>query len=239
MHETRHAKVNEIERQEAHLNGLRDKQLEDEIDLKGKQVAIAKVKTEQEQIRSRLKKVHQQAQSSVKNTSLSLNKMQSQSKMLETLLDDIILQEELEKAKERSRFSARQGNLKLPMAGEVVNTYHKEKSVGHGQWKGIWIKPAKNGENEVKSIAEGHVVFSDWLLGYGLITIVDHGHGFFSLYGQTQALLKQPGDWVKENETIALLNTDDMRTQPVKGLYFELRQNNDTLNPIAWLQKNR
>ena len=239
LHASRQNRINEIERQTVHLNGLQTKQLEDQSDLKNKQLQLVKVKTQQEQLRVKLKKAHNIAQQSAKTTGQSISKMHTQTKMLEALLADILLQEELEQAKARSNFSKLRGDLKLPLAGKVMNTYNKAKSTGSGRWKGIWITPEKAGNNDVLSIAEGHIVFADWLLGYGLITIIDHGQGFFSLYGQTQALLKQPGDWVDADMPIALLNTHDMRTQPIKGLYFELRQNNDTLNPITWLQKNR
>lgn len=239
LHETRQHKVEDIEHQEENLKNLQSKQQGQQSDIKSQQNNLAQLKKEQETLKANVKRAFDKAQASVKNQGSNISRMQNQSKLLEALLADILLQEELEKAKARSTFSKKQGDLKLPLIGEVVNTYDKAKSVGNGTWRGIWIKPAHNGNNDVKSIAEGHVVFADWLLGYGLITIVDHGQGFFSLYGQTQALLKQPGDWVNENDTIALLNPDDMNNQPVKGLYFELRKNNDTLNPIAWLKKNR
>ena len=57
----------------------------------------------------------------------------------------------------------------------------------------------------VKTIADGQVLFADWLKGFGWVIVVDHGKGFMSLYGHSQALLKDVGDKVKAGEQIALV----------------------------------
>src|SRR5690606_13657478 len=59
----------------------------------------------------------------------------------------------------------------------------------------------------VKAVHPGRVVFSDWLRGFGLLVIIDHGKGYMSLYGSNQAVYKQPGDWVAGGETIASTGT--------------------------------
>jgi septal ring factor EnvC (AmiA/AmiB activator) len=65
------------------------------------------------------------------------------------------------------------------------------------------------------------VVFADWLRGYGLLLIVDHGDGYLSLYGCNESLLKDVGDWVDTNEVVATSGASGGRKTP--GLYFELR----------------
>ena len=55
----------------------------------------------------------------------------------------------------------------------------------------------------VRAVHHGRVVFSDWLRGYGLLLIIDHGDGYMSLYGHNQSLNKAVGDWIASGEAIA------------------------------------
>jgi septal ring factor EnvC (AmiA/AmiB activator) len=85
----------------------------------------------------------------------------------------------------------------------------------------------------VSSVYPGKVVFSDWLNGYGLLIIIDHGQGFMTLYAHNQSLFKQKGQFVQQNEQIATVG----HTGGIKqnGLYFEIRQKGKAVNPLNWL----
>jgi septal ring factor EnvC (AmiA/AmiB activator) len=163
--------------------------------------------------------------------------MQARTQMLENLLQEMIAQEEIAKANQESDFSRLKGQLALPMQGNLDNTYNTPRPDGSGEWRGVWIHPKNKSPAEVFSIADGHVVFADWLLGYGLLTIVDHGHGFFSLYGHTHTLLRQPGDWVTAQTPIAVVKPKMFDSRDINGLYFEIRENSQALNPGQWLAK--
>jgi septal ring factor EnvC (AmiA/AmiB activator) len=78
------------------------------------------------------------------------------------------------------------------------------------------------------------VVFADWMRGFGLLLIVDHGDGFLSLYGYNETLLKDVGDWVGANETIASSGVSG--GQKTAGVYFELRAQGKPVDPRAWLK---
>ncbi len=71
------------------------------------------------------------------------------------------------------------------------------------------------------AVSHGRVVYADWLRGYGLLLIVDHGDGYLSLYGYNEALLKDVGDWVDAGDAVATSGDSGGRKSP--GLYFELR----------------
>jgi septal ring factor EnvC (AmiA/AmiB activator) len=86
----------------------------------------------------------------------------------------------------------------------------------------------------VVAIHGGHVVFSDWLKGYGLVIIVDHGDGFLSLYGQNQALYLSVGDYAAAQQLIASSGKSGGNTKA--ALYFSLRRQGKPLNPKQWLQ---
>ncbi|MCP4274816.1 MAG: peptidoglycan DD-metalloendopeptidase family protein, partial [Gammaproteobacteria bacterium] len=79
------------------------------------------------------------------------------------------------------------------------------------------------------------IVYSDYLRGFGLIIIIDHGDGYMSLYGHNEALFKQPGDWVEAGEQIATVGQSG--GYPSSGLYFEIRLRSKALNPVKFIQR--
>lgn len=85
----------------------------------------------------------------------------------------------------------------------------------------------------VTAVSPGKVVFSDWLKGYGLLLIIDHGRGFMTLYAHNQSLFKQKGDIVDQGEQIATVGHSGGLKE--NGLYFEIRQRGKAVPPLRWL----
>ncbi len=132
-------------------------------------------------------------------------------------------------------FSKQRAKLYWPAKGKVKKLYDHWRSVGKVKWQGNIIK-AKEGA-PVHTISNGRIAYSDWLRGYGLITIIDHGDGYMSLYGHNQTLLKEVGDWVENNEIIATVGSSGGLKSV--GLYFEIRHNGKPSNPSRWCKKQR
>ncbi len=127
-------------------------------------------------------------------------------------------------------FSEQRGHLGWPVSGPVINTFGARRSAS--RWDGIVIR-AEEGV-EVKSVSRGRVVFSDWLRGYGLMIIVDHGKDFMTLYAFNQSLYKEVGDWVDMGDVIATVGKSGGRN--TAGLYFGIRDQGSPLDPQAWLK---
>ena len=127
-------------------------------------------------------------------------------------------------------FSRLRGKLKWPVKGRHLHSFGSSRKLANLRWNGVVIK-AKEGAN-VRSIAHGQVIFSDWLRGYGLLIIIDHGDGYMSLYGHNQSIFKDVGDSVDRNEVIALIGSSGGSTQ--SALYFEIRHNSKPTNPKRW-----
>ena len=87
----------------------------------------------------------------------------------------------------------------------------------------------------VKAMADGTVVYADWMTGYGNILIIDHGNGYMSLYAHNDSLLKDSGDLVKRGDAVARVGTSGGQGQA--ALYFELRRNGQPVDPSSWLQR--
>jgi len=238
IHFARQTRMQMIQDDQNELNTLQKLQTLHQQELKAQEQKLAALNRQQTSLQTRLTQSKNQAHSSISKTKLSLQQMQKRASVLETLLQDLIIQEEIDDASQQG-FANLKGKLPLPFEGKLKSSFNTPKLDGIGTWQGIWILPGQTKSQDVKSIAEGHIVFADWLLGYGLLTIVDHGQGFFSLYGHSTALLKQPGDWVSTRTTIATFNPDEISTMPIKGLYFEIRENSQALNPLSWLKPIR
>lgn len=86
----------------------------------------------------------------------------------------------------------------------------------------------------VRAVADGRVVFAEWMSGYGLICIVDHGNGSMSLYAYNDALLRNVGDTVRRGDPVASVGNSGGQGRP--ALYFELRRNGSPVDPAAWLR---
>ncbi len=121
-------------------------------------------------------------------------------------------------------------SLLVPASGKINRLFGKRRQ-GQVRWKGIVIN-AKSGA-PVVAVADGVVLYSDWLKGFGLVTIVDHGKGYMTVYGRNQALLRKVGDVVVAGDTISLVGNSGGQVN--SGLYFEIRHKGKALNPTAWL----
>lgn len=122
------------------------------------------------------------------------------------------------------------GNLLVPASGGIDRLFGKRRQ-GQVLWKGIVINAPAG--TPVISVADGKVLYADWLKGFGLVAIVDHGKGYMSVYGRNQALLKSVGDTVMAGDTISLVGNSGGQAQP--GLYFEIRHKGKALNPSQWM----
>lgn len=123
------------------------------------------------------------------------------------------------------------GRMTMPVKGRVRHAFGQPRTAGM-RWQG-WLIAANNG-TEVHPVAYGRVAFSDWLRGYGLLMIIDHGDGFMSLYGNNESLLHEVGDWVEPGEAISTVGTNPMTGS---GLYFEIRKNGKAMDPAVWLKR--
>ncbi len=133
----------------------------------------------------------------------------------------------------RKPFGTLKGKLRWPTRGPLLVSFGSPRRLGKLTWQGVRID-AGSGQ-EVHSISHGRVAFADWLRGYGLLIIIDHGDGYMSLYGHNQSLYKETGDWVETGEVIATVG--DSGGQEKSGLYFEIRKNGQPTDPVRWCKR--
>lgn len=127
-------------------------------------------------------------------------------------------------------FESLKGQLLLPVAGQISHRYGTRRNAGKLRWSGLLINAAEG--EPVYAVHYGRVVFSDWLRGFGLLMIINHGEGYMSLYGHNQVLYRETGDWVTAGDTIAAVGDSGGQNKP--GLYFEIRAAGKTADPQLW-----
>ncbi|CNC30733.1 murein hydrolase activator EnvC [Yersinia similis] len=122
------------------------------------------------------------------------------------------------------------GQALWPVRGNVSHRFG-DPLQGELRWKGMVITAPEG--SEVKAIADGRVLLADWLQGYGLVVVIEHGKGDMSLYGYNQSALVNVGAQVKAGQPIALVGTSGGQGEP--SLYFEIRRQGQAVNPQPWL----
>lgn len=151
---------------------------------------------------------------------------------LQTVLSEI--QKALAAAKlaeQQGNFPQYKGRLPLPLNGRILASYGSQQDSVRND--GLII--AGQAGDLVKAVHGGRVVFADWLRGFGLLLILDHGQGYMTLYGHNETLLKDTGDWVQAGEALATLGRSG--GQSTSSLYFAIRYHGKPTDPRPWLKQ--
>ncbi|MDD5305542.1 MAG: peptidoglycan DD-metalloendopeptidase family protein [Elusimicrobia bacterium] len=120
-------------------------------------------------------------------------------------------------------------SLPWPVEGKVLRPFGRERDEQLGTWtvrQGVVFASASGAA--VGAIAPGSVIFAGPFRSYGKVVIVDHGGGFFSVYGELGEIVKEKGDAVRASEKLATAG---------EQVYLEIRRGTDALDPAEWLEK--
>ncbi len=177
----------------------------------------------------------------------ALNALQARMSERESELDELRddrdrlqeLLEEMEEAvtdieppEDAAAFDTLRAKLPWPLRGNVKARFGDAVGESDMQQNGIRIA-AEEGE-EVEAVHYGRVVFADWLRGFGLMIIIDHGDGYLSLYGNNSSLMRSAGEWVSGGDVVARAGSSGGQRE--SGLYFEIRSDGQPVNPMGWLE---
>lgn len=123
-------------------------------------------------------------------------------------------------------FVANRGQLPWPVSDAGLRGSPK----ADGRTGGVLL-PAEPGST-VRAIHTGRVVFADWMRGFGLLVILDHGGGYMSLYGQAETLLRNVGDVVEAGESLATTGRSGGSRE--SGVWFGIRKDGSQEPPDRW-----
>ncbi len=239
FHRARLARMQDINENLAELRAV-------EKNIQQKTRKLEKTREEQNREKMQLEKTRQQRatvlaglQQQIFAKGERLSSMEEDKRRLQGLLDSLatvprqpenIGSKLISEGSEHTPFAKLRGQLPWPSRGQLITRYGSTRKTGKLKWQGVNISAPEG--TEVSAISHGRVAFSDWLRGFGLLIIIDHGDGYMSLYGGNQSLFKEVGDWVETGEVIASVGKSGGRKD--SALYFEIRHNGKPGNPLKW-----
>ncbi len=198
-----------------------------------KALALAKL----EALRTTRAALLEQLEADIAARDANISQLSADANKLEELLAGLreTLPDDFSMAAERRPFVALKGKLPWPLNGTIKHAYGQSRGGNKGlKWRGVIIG-GKAGQ-EVRAIYHGRVAFANWLRGFGLLTIIDHGDGYLSLYGHNESLSADVGDWVSPGDVIA--HVGDTGGARETGLYFEIRHRGTPSDPRQWCSRD-
>jgi septal ring factor EnvC (AmiA/AmiB activator) len=161
----------------------------------------------------------------------NLERLKGQQAGLEKLLRELRTALERYPVEGNDAFTRLRGKLSWPVSGRLIARYGETRA-GGVRWDGVLVATERG--SPVKAVCQGRVIYADWLPGLGLLTIVDHGDGYLSLYGHNERLLKAVGEQVAAGDTIAAAGDSGGSSRP--ELYFEIRKAGRPVDPRPWFR---
>ncbi len=230
LNNARIAALKQLKQTQAELDTLQQQRTREQTQLN----ALVIEQESQAKNLNKEKAQRQQTQLQLQRTLRSKNEQLEQLQIEEASLIRVIEQalKEVKANPDMTGLAKLRKKLKWPTKGRIRNSFGSTRR-GQIKWKGITLA-APEGQN-IHAIAPGKVIFADWLKGFGMVLVIDHGKGYMSLYGYAQALLKASGDTVQKNEPIALVGLSGGQTQP--GLYFEIRHKGQAVDPAKYCRR--
>ena len=201
----------------AQLIREKDKEEKRRSSEKGKKEKLLKtIRTEKEIYLSSVKELEKSARE-IERLLTSLEQKRSEKKEIEA---------------QTGIFRALKGRLPWPVKGKLALGFgqQQEKRFNTKIFNpGIDISPESG---EVKAVADGKVVYSSWLRGYGNFIILQHDGGFYTVYANLKEVFADVGETMSQSQTIARVSgsgTED-------NLHFEIRKGKEQLDPLEWLK---
>lgn len=148
-------------------------------------------------------------------------------------LHDTLSDIPLDVIRDAKPFPKMKGKLPWPIRGKLLASFGEAKAGGHLTWNGYWIEAPTGAP--VRAVANGRVAYVGWMQRYGLIIIIEHEGGYFSLYGHNDSVELAGGETVHIGQTIAKAGSTGGYEQ--SGVYFEIRKGTQPISPKLWLSK--
>jgi murein hydrolase activator len=161
----------------------------------------------------------------------NLERLKNQQSGLEKLLRELRRAIEKFPIDNNDAFAHLRGKLVWPVGGKLVARFGETRA-GGVKWDGVLVATERGAP--VRAVYGGRVIYADWLPGLGLLTIIDHGEGYMSLYGHNERLYKAVGERVNAGDTVGSAGDSGGSNRP--ELYFEIRKGGKAVDPRPWFR---
>lgn len=232
--QARSARIQELNASLATLETLSQQLLASQQQLQQDKAALDQQQQQMQQARDERRKLLASLDARIDNKQQRLQQLKADSRHLEKLLQGMQQAiSDIPADLDNKPFAKLAKKLPWPVNGSLDVNYRDTRS-GSLRWDGVVID-AKRG-TPVRAIYPGRIIYSDWLPGYGLMTIIDQGKGYMTLYGYNENLTRKVGEWVGAGDVIA--HVGDSGGHKNAGLYFGIRHHGRPLNPAHWCNRH-
>ncbi len=122
--------------------------------------------------------------------------------------------------------------LSAPVSGAAIRRFGQRTTAQERRCRGI--EYAAQFGAPVRAFYDGRVVFSGWSQGFGNLIVLDHGDGYLSYYAHLDAILRVQGESVARGEQLG--EVGDSGSLRGTMLYFEVRHNQQVVDPARWMR---
>ncbi len=222
-----HAQIDEIAALEARL-------VEERSRLQALEAEKVGALEDLEQGRSVRKQTLAQIQTRIASSETELKQAQATEQQVKKLLDslrDALSDIPMDLGGANKPFAEQRGRLPWPLRGPVLADFGSPKAGGRLSWTGRWIGGREGAP--VRAVARGRVAHVGWLQRYGLLLILEHSGGFYTLYGHCTSVAPGVGEWVEAGQVVATAGNTGGHDR--SGVYLEIRQGSTAVDPRQWL----
>ena len=231
-----------LEQNEKDLNST----IQEQQNLISQQKALEQEQAKLEETHKNKEKDLSTAREKLKQAKQELEELKNSAKQMETLLKKAERERNIQERKQgittqkKDNLSVAKKSLPWPLNGQVISRFGKEYNNQLKTW--IFrdgIKIAAPAGTAVKTVESGKVIFAGPFRSYGQVIIVDHGLGFFTIYGFLQDMKAYVGQNLQSGAVIGTCGYDRQGTAVGQGksaLYFEVRSGTQALDPLIYLQ---
>jgi murein hydrolase activator len=125
------------------------------------------------------------------------------------------------------------GALDWPVSGRVVGRFGQSNRMSSaGVRNGIEV--AAPAGTPVRAVHPGTVGFADAFTGYGTLVILDHGSNHYTLYGYLSEATVKQGQRVNAGDELGRVGSAPVGDN---ALYYEMRVDGRSVDPLQWLKK--
>ena len=133
-------------------------------------------------------------------------------------------------------FASLKGRMVWPVRGRVVTPYGRQKHPVLKTWTenlGIDIKTQER--EKVQAVCNGAVKWVTWQRGMGNLVLLDHGSGYYTVYGYLEEVWVLTGDNIEERQIIGRVG--DLQSLNGSNLHFQVWNGTEHYDPKIWMKK--
>lgn len=233
-----HRNLRQLKEKEAEIRQERD-QIQN--DLKAKALMASEAETQRGKAESR-KEDHQKLLAGIQQDKKALQqRLQKNRLALNDAIKEKIREDQKEKKETKApaittNFAKLKGKLEWPVNGRVVSGYGRQTDpVLKIQTENLGVDIRASEGESVRAVCEGEVKWVTWQRGIGNLVLLDHGSGYYTVYGNLETVFVEAGEKVMTRDILGQVGDKYALSGP--SCHFQVWKDDQHYDPLTWLGK--